>query len=68
MVKLLFFHFQVTNASLENVELHFELLTQSWLILEIQFYLCPVPLEDHQEKTNLIYFFGHQLNNIIFTS
>ena len=68
MVKLLFFHFQVTNANLENIELHFELLTQSWLILEIQFYLCPVPLEDHQEQTNLIYFFGHQLNNIIFTS
>ena len=62
MVKLLFFHFRVTNWNFKSIKLHFDLLIQ----LQIQFYLCPVPLEDHQEKTSL--FFDHPLNKIIFTS
>ena len=55
MVKLLFFHFQVTNSNLKNIKLHFELLIQSRFILEIQFYLCPVPIECHQEKPSLFF-------------
>ena len=57
MVKLIFFQFRVTD-------LHFEL--QFRLVLEIQFYLCPVPFGGYQEK--LVHFFGHTLNQIIFTS
>ena len=55
MVKLLFFHFRVTNSNLKNIKLHYELLSQSRLMLEIQFYLCAVPLQDHQEKTSLFF-------------
>ena len=55
MVKLQFFQFRVTNLNLKNIKLHNELLTQFRLILEIQFYLCPVPLEGYQEKMNLIF-------------
>ena len=66
MVKILFFHFLVTNLTLKNIKLHLGLLTQSQLIMEIQFYLCPVPHEGHQEKTSLV--FGHPLSKIIFTS
>ena len=51
MVKLLFFYFRVTISNLKNIKLYFELLTHSRLILEIQFYLCPVPFQGHQEKT-----------------
>ena len=50
MVTLLFFHFRITNSNLKNINLHFELLTQSRLLLEIQFYLCPVLLEGPQKK------------------
>ena len=42
---------------MKNIKLHFELLTKSPLILEILFYLFPIPLEEHQEKTSLIFFF-----------
>ena len=52
MLKILFFHFRVSNSNLKNIKLHFELLTQSLLTLEIQFFLCPVPREGHQEKTS----------------
>ena len=55
MVKVLFFHFRVTNLNLKNIKLHFELLTQSRVILEIQFYFCPVPRKGHREKTSLIF-------------
>ena len=54
MVKLLFFQFRFTNSNLKNIKLHFELLAQSRLILGIQFFLCPVPLEHYQEKTSLL--------------
>ena len=37
------------------MKLRFELVTQSWLILEIQFYLCPVPLKGYQENTSLFF-------------
>ena len=53
MVKHLFCHFWVTNSNLINIKLHFELVTQSRLILKIQFYLCPVPLEGYQENISL---------------
>ena len=53
MVELWFFHFRAINSNLKNITLRFELLTQSWLKLEIQFYLCPVPSEGHREKTSL---------------
>ena len=52
MVKLLFIHFRVTNSNLKNIKLHFELLTQSMLILEIVF---PVLFECYQEKTSLFF-------------
>ena len=52
VIKLLFFRFGVTNSNLKCIKLHFKLLTQSRLILEIQFYPCPVPLEGHREKTS----------------
>ena len=52
MVKLLFFRFRVTNLNRKSIELHFESLTQSRLIFEIQFYFCRVPLEDYQEKAS----------------
>ena len=32
MVKLLFYHFRVTNSRIKNKNFHFELLTQSWKI------------------------------------
>ena len=55
MLKLLFLHFRVINSNSKNIKLHFELLTQSRLILEIQFYLCPVPCEGHREKSSLFF-------------
>ena len=55
MVKLSFFHFRVTNSKLKNIKLHIELLIQFWLILYNQFYLCHLPLEDHQEKASLFF-------------
>ena len=66
MDNLQFFHFRVANSNLKNVKLHFELLTQPLLILEIQLYLSPVLSEGYQEKTSP--FFFHSLNQIIFTS
>ena len=62
MVKPLFSHFRVTNSNLRNIKLHFKLLILSRLVLEIQFYLCPVPLGDHREKTSL--FFGQPLKQL----
>ena len=58
MIKFLFFQFRITYLNLKNIELHFELLTQSRLMLEIQFYFCPLHLDVHQGKTTL---FGHPL-------
>ena len=66
MVKLLFFRFQVTNSNLKNIKLHFELLTQARLILEIRFYVCPVPLEGHQNKPSL-YFWSPTKPNYLYT-
>ena len=52
MIKFLFFQFRITYLNLKNIELHFELLTQSRLMLEIQFYFCPLHLDVHQSKTS----------------
>ena len=59
MVKLLFFHFWVTNLNLKNVKLHFELLTQYRMISEIRFYLW---LVQRKVYLKLVYFFGHLVN------
>ena len=67
MVKLLFLDFRVTNSNLKNTKLHFELLTQSVLILEIQFYLCPVQLECHQEKISLFFWLPTKQNHLYIT-
>ena len=64
MVKLLFFHFRVTNWNLKDITLR--VTNPIPADLEIQFYLCPVPHEFHQGK--LVYFCGHPLNQVIFTS
>ena len=53
MVKL--FYFGVKKKNLKNIKLHFELLTKYRLILEIQFYICPVPREFHQGKPSLFF-------------
>ena len=57
MVNFFILYFRFTNSNLRKIELHFELLTQSQMILEIQFYFRPAPFESHHEKTFL--FFGH---------
>ena len=64
MTKLLFFHFQVTNSNLENIKLHFELLTQSQFILETQIYLYLTCIESHQQEASFGYIclFGHSQN------
>ena len=50
MLKFCFCTFELLTQ--KNIKLHFELLTQSQLILEIRFYFCRAPLEGHQEKTS----------------
>ena len=55
MVKLLLLHFRGINSNLKIIKLHFELLTKSRLISEIQINRCAVPRERHQEKTSLFF-------------
>ena len=62
MVKLLFFHFWVTNLNLKNVKLHFELLSQYRMISEIRFYLWLVQRKVYQEKTSLFFWSPSKLN------
>ena len=64
-VKLLFFHFGVSNWTWKNIKLHFELLARSRMTLEIQFYLCPVHLEVHQEKKSL-FIWSPTKNNYLY--
>ena len=54
--ELLFYRFRVTNSRLKNKKFHLELLARSWK------YLLRVI------KRKLVYFFGHPLNKITFTS
>ena len=63
MSKSFILHCWVTKSNFKNIKLHFELLTQSRLILEIQLSLCLVPLEGHQEKTSSFFW---TLNKDIF--
>ena len=60
MLKLLFSHFRVTSLKLKNIKLHFELLAQSRLILEIQFYLFKV----HQRKTSPFFWSPTKSSNL----
>ena len=60
MVKLLFSHFRVTSLKLKNIKLHFELLAQSRLILEIQFYHFKV----HQRKTSPFFWSPTKSSNL----
>ena len=62
MVKLLFFHSWVTNLSLKNVKLHFELLTQYRMISEIRFSLWLVQCKVYQEKTSLFFWSPSKLS------
>ena len=46
--------------NLKKFKLHFELLTQSQLMLETQFYPCSLSSE-----IKVVYYFGHSLNQAI---
>ena len=53
---------------MKNIKLHFELLTQSWLVLQTQFYPCSLLFKDHQDKTSPFFWLPAKSNyNLLVT-
>ena len=66
MVKLLFFHFRVSNSNLKNIKLYFELYEPKpgWYW---KFNYTSVLYHLRLIKTKVVYVSGHPLNEIMFT-